>query len=170
MLTKFLAKVVIASFCVFVMPIVYLLGLRHDISSAIATAAFGFCGIIVLFIVFGFKFLTIFKITVPTKIASDDLSSQFSTQNFSNLTTIPPEVLRTMSPEEQYGYYTQQIQRFIVLRLQIDAGSEGKLSRSSSHVSYHAAEPNQQGEPSPFEDQDQDPTISSAPKQPEEQC
>jgi hypothetical protein len=46
------ALIVIVVFSVFVMPIVFLLELRHDLSSAIANGAFGVSAIIVLMIVF----------------------------------------------------------------------------------------------------------------------
>ncbi len=122
------------------MCVVYLLGLRHDVSSAIATASFGFCGIIVLWIVFGFKYISIFRL-VRSQVS--DLQRPYSVGEHTSLTTgrsitqvLTPDMVRAMTPDEQYEYYTQQIQRFTNLRLELADGystnSQVELSKSPS--------------------------------------
>jgi hypothetical protein len=125
-------------FSVFVLPIVYLLRLRHDVASAIATASFGFCGIIVLWLVFGVKYASIFRIfrsqitdlQRPYSVGEPAPSGRSMTKN------LTPDMVRTMTPEEQYEYYTQQIQKFTNLRLEL---AEGNSTHSQIELSKSAA-------------------------------
>lgn len=112
------------------MPLVYLLKLRHDVSSSIATVAFGVGGIIVMLIVFGGKYLSFFKLTISTSKVIDDSSINSKTMP---LQILSQDIVRSMNQDEQYEYYTKIIQKYTALRLQIDCPSE-KSSHSSNRV------------------------------------
>ena len=117
------ATIVIAVLGVFVMPLVYLLGLRHDISSAIANIAFGLGGIIVMAIVFGEKYFPFLKcIKSSSSKVSDETQQPSSTHSFNNLQIFSQDIIRSMNPDEQYEYYTKIIQKYTTLRLQVNSG------------------------------------------------
>jgi hypothetical protein len=126
----------IAFICIFVMPVVYLLGLRHDISSAIATSAFGIGGMIVLGIIFGMKEFTIFK-SFHSSSLSKISDSSLTSQSVDRLQNLSPNTVRTLSPDDQYSYYTKQIQKYTYLRLQISDGgsthSQVEISKSRAY-------------------------------------
>ena len=134
------------------MPCVYLLGLRHDISSAIATTAFGIASLIVLGLIFGTKYLPMFGMkTMLPKIL--DETYQESSQSMSHTQYLSPDILRTMDPDDQYAYYTLQIRKYTLLRMSINNSSQEKSHNSSHRIQSHnpdqefnALEANQQPE------------------------
>jgi hypothetical protein len=124
---------VIAVFAVFVMPLVYLLGLDHQISSGIATVAFGAGGIIVLVTVFGDKFFSLPQFARSTSAAKVyDSTQQLSVSGHSSAVQIfSQDVVRTMKPDEQFEYYTKIIQRYTALRLQLNSSDNSSASQLS---------------------------------------
>jgi hypothetical protein len=131
---QFLALVVIIAFSVFVMPIYYLLKLRHDLSSAIANVAFSFTALIVLMVIFAHKFYSLSHFAKSSAKVLDETRSQ-PTSGVSNTVQIfSQDVIRSMNPDEQFEYYTKIIMKYSALRLQISCGSE-----NSSHVSVSAS-------------------------------
>jgi hypothetical protein len=130
--------IVIVTFSVFVMPIVYLFGLRHDISSAIANGAFGVTALIVLMIVFAEKYFPLFSLTKSHSKVLDETQptsgvSSAAVQIFSQ------DVVRAMKADEQFEYYTKIIQKYTALRLQINCASEySSHATASGHVVYLA--------------------------------
>jgi hypothetical protein len=114
------------------MPIVYLLGLRHDISSAIANGAFGITALIVLMIVFAEKFFSLprcLKSQSSAKVLDETQPSSCQTaQIFSQ------DVVRSMKPDEQFEYYTKIILKYSALRLQLNAADSSFVSQSESEL------------------------------------
>jgi hypothetical protein len=124
---------VIAVFAVFVMPLVYLLGLEHQISSGIATVAFGVGGIAVLVTVFGEKFFSLPQLLSKSTSAPkvyDSSTQQTSVSGHSSAVQIfSQDVVRTMKPDEQFEYYTKIIQRYTALRLQLSSADGSSASQ-----------------------------------------
>jgi hypothetical protein len=132
------ATIVIAALSVFVMPIVYLLGLRHDISSAIATLAFGVGGILVMVIVFGEKFISLLKLKRYGPKVLDETQQTSQSLGSNTFQLFSQEVIRSMQPDEQFEYYTKVIQKYTALRLQLDCPSE--RSSHASNQNYNLPE------------------------------
>lgn len=126
----------------------YILNLRHDVSSAIATSAFGFCGIFVLWLVFGFKYLswwcgTRSQVADIRRPHSTSIESQYQMSPTRPISqNLSPDMIRTMTSEEQYAYYTQQIQRYTNLRLEL---SDNNSTNSQVEVSNHSVAANGNG-------------------------
>jgi hypothetical protein len=133
------------------MPIVYVLGLRHDISSAIATVAFGVGGILVMGIVFGDKYFSLLKLTSSTpKVldATQPSSSQSSATGPNNTVQLYSQaMIRSMKPDEQFEYYTKIIQKYTALRLQLNSGdsSASQMDSSNSNQCLSSAEADDDG-------------------------
>jgi hypothetical protein len=128
------ALIVIVVFSVFVMPIVFLLELRHDISSAIANGAFGVSAIIVLMIVFADKYYSLTTFAKSKSKVWTDTQTPTTGVSTSAVQIFSQDVVRSMTPDEQYEYYTKVIQKYSDLRLRLNCGSE-----NSSHASISAA-------------------------------
>jgi hypothetical protein len=126
---------VIAALSVFVMPIVYLLGLRHDISSAIATIAFGVGGILVMVIVFGEKFISLLKLKRYGPKVLDETQQTSQSLGANTFQLFSQEVIRSMQPDEQFEYYTKVIQKYTALRLQLTSGDSScsQVETKSKH-------------------------------------
>jgi hypothetical protein len=133
---------VIAVFAVFVMPLVYLVGLEHDVASGIATVAFGLGGIIVLMTVFAEKFFSLphFAKSKSTSKVYDS-TQQSSVSGTSNAVQIfSQDVVRTMKPDEQFEYYTKIIQKFTALRLQLNSGDGSSASQLDTRSKQEACD------------------------------
>jgi hypothetical protein len=148
-----LATLVIAALSVFVMPIVYLLGLRHDISSSIANIAYGIGGILVLTIVFGCKYFSMLKLpNSAPKVLDETQNSHTNT----TLQLLSQDIIRSMKPDEQFEYYTRVIQKYTALRLQLNSGD------NSSYNSQ--VEKSKQGQQSGVEEQGQGHRLGQSPQ------
>jgi hypothetical protein len=142
----FVALIVIVAFSVFVMPIVFLFGLRHDISSAIANGAFGLVAILVLMIVFSHKYYSLTHIARSGSKVFDTTQPQspsFASVASPTVQILSQDVVRSMNPDDQFEYYTKIIQKYSALRLQLNCGSENSshMSNSASGHGYAPAVP-----------------------------
>lgn len=95
--------------------------------------AFGVCGIIVFSIIFGIKYYSFIKIKKNSGKILDETYHE-SVQSFSQLQNLSPDMVRTLTVDEQYTYYTQQIQKYTLLRLKIDSSSGGQSETSSRQM------------------------------------
>jgi hypothetical protein len=115
------------------MPLVYLLGLRNDISSAIANGAFGVTALLVLTIVFAEKFFSL-----PLWLTSQSSAKVLTEAQPSSCQVAPQifsqDVVRSMKPEEQFEYYTRIIVKYSALRLQLNAADSSFVSQSESEL------------------------------------
>jgi hypothetical protein len=115
------------------MPLVYMLGLRHDISSAIATVAFGVGGIVVMAIVFGGKYFALLKLKSYTpKVSSETQQTGTGTGHSNVVQLLSQDMIRSMKPDEQFEYYTKVIQKYTALRLQLNSGDSSNSQMDSS--------------------------------------
>jgi hypothetical protein len=108
------------------MPLVYLLGLGHHITSAIANGAFGAVAIIVLLIVFADKYFSVpHFLRAKSGAKVQDEASCHTVQIFSQ------DMIRSMKPDEQFEYYTKVILKYSALRLQLNSGDSSLASGTS---------------------------------------
>jgi archaellum biogenesis protein FlaJ (TadC family) len=128
-----IALVVIIACSVFVMPLVYLLGLSHDISSAIANGAFGAVAILVMLIVFADKYYSLLRLSnrSTTKVFDEATHSVTGGVSSAPLQIFSPDVIRSMKPDEQFEYYSRIIVKYTALRLQINCASENSSYATS---------------------------------------
>jgi hypothetical protein len=122
------------------MPLVYLFGLRNDISSAIANGAFGSTALIVLTIVFAEKYFPLFHFIKSHSKVLDETQSPSGGASSTAVQIFSQDVVRAMKTDEQFEYYTKIIQKYTALRLQINCASENSshVSASGQHVAYLA--------------------------------
>jgi hypothetical protein len=76
-------------------------------------------------IVFGDKYFSLLKITSSTPKVLDSTqqpSSHSSTSHGNALQLLPQDMIRSMKSDEQFEYYTKVIQKYTVLRLQLNSG------------------------------------------------
>ena len=125
------------------MPIVYLLGLRRDISSSIANIAFGVGGILVIMIVFGEKYVSVLKLTKYTPKVLDETQPSSRSSN-TVVQLFSQDMIRSMKPDEQYEYYTKIIQKYTALRLQLSSG-ESSCSQVDSRSRFGQSDVEEEG-------------------------
>jgi hypothetical protein len=124
------------------MPVVYLLGLRHDVASAIANGAFGATAIIVMLIIFADKYFSLSKYSKSTIKVLD--VQPISGISANTVQIFSQDIVRSMKPDEQFEYYTKVIQKYSALRLQLNSGdssfgSQGSAAESGSRSGHHNA-------------------------------
>jgi hypothetical protein len=136
---------VILVICGLIFPIVFLLGITHDISSAIASIGFAFAALLVLGILFGQKVAKLLNCSSAVRKIHDRMSGgnkgngKYEDRNAHGPAYLD-EYTRLQTDEERFDYCRKQILEWQGRMLAVNADRSSDTSNRNSSRSHNSSD------------------------------